>query len=486
MNFKKSISPRGQAGLEYMAMAIFVTLGIFIAGPYVVRSINGYFKSAEEGTRDSSREKIVQAPEQGDIHFPPCDLSEWEFTGACSDGKDGCAKRQQIWARFSTPQGCEVDQLTPQSLRKCENDTTFSCCDPSHSTGNCGNLAIHAPGGACPTGMVEHVALCGSPGTINKFTCQADSACATKCDDYNPQYVEGPCDASKFTANIGSGIIRAVDYGKCSSDENFACKIQCKLGAYSIGGSCMPRCGNGTCEDGLEGRPNYGENIANCPDDCSGEWCKPIFQGKQSDLWQKFMEDYAIWVTDHLVVGDAATLVGDVAAFKIKFTVATDDIYTLKVAADNILDVFIDGNKVCSSFYDEASFYNNPTGKVCPPLNLLHGDHNLYVKLINAGNCSQAFFGGSYDCLWSRNPAGFGLEITDKTKNIIVSTEDPNIWLSQTHCSNNCPWKCDIRTCSCYVCGDGVCDSAHGENTTNCPQDCQLQCDSDLGCDDRY
>lgn len=51
----------GQSVLEYSAIAMLVIVGILAMGPYVVRSVNAYFKSAEEQAHASFREDIQQA-----------------------------------------------------------------------------------------------------------------------------------------------------------------------------------------------------------------------------------------------------------------------------------------------------------------------------------------------------------------------------------------------------------------------------------------
>jgi Flp pilus assembly pilin Flp len=47
--------------IEYASIAILIILGILVIGPYVVRSVNAYFKTAEEQAHESFREEIQQA-----------------------------------------------------------------------------------------------------------------------------------------------------------------------------------------------------------------------------------------------------------------------------------------------------------------------------------------------------------------------------------------------------------------------------------------
>ncbi len=105
----------GQSSLEYVALAVFVMMGIIVGGPYVVRGINAHFKALEEGAMDSDRENISQGvPGVDDTSvLPSCDCTALIDSG-CGDGviRDSvgaiCSRNQKVFKRKCNVLGCEV------------------------------------------------------------------------------------------------------------------------------------------------------------------------------------------------------------------------------------------------------------------------------------------------------------------------------------------------------------------------------------------
>jgi len=100
----------GQSVLEYSAIAMLVIIGILAMGPYVVRSVNAYFKSAEEQAHDSFREDIRQTNLHGaEVNYDlgECDCS-FSGTPVCGNGIM-CPVTQFMYPYNCSPAGCLSD-----------------------------------------------------------------------------------------------------------------------------------------------------------------------------------------------------------------------------------------------------------------------------------------------------------------------------------------------------------------------------------------
>jgi len=126
----------GQSILEYCAIAMFIVMGILAMGPHVVRSVNAYFKSAEDQARDSIREDLRQARLVGDelnYDLGDCDCSPLG-TPVCGDG-ESCALNEQMQSMTCTPASCleKYEALGVPTLR-CDAEqtptTAFTDCFP--------------------------------------------------------------------------------------------------------------------------------------------------------------------------------------------------------------------------------------------------------------------------------------------------------------------------------------------------------------------
>lgn len=267
-------SRRGVSGLEYLALAILIMLGILLGGPYLMRAINAPFKTIEDGSLQSERENIKQGNETP-VSMPACVCSDFIEAG-CGDG-NGCAKTKKLFRRTCNPAGCEVDLIAAgiiTVMQECRDDSSVNspCCLPAQSTGNCGILASHMPSGCNPNEM-EVREMCGSPIPVARYRCVADPSCINGCQPYG-DHVAGWCPGHNVGI-VGSVTPRFVENGHCNDDQDMKCKAECDASTYPTAGGCQLRCPNSVCEDGLQGRADFGENHTNCPQDCqltAGGW----------------------------------------------------------------------------------------------------------------------------------------------------------------------------------------------------------------------
>ncbi|MCB9772123.1 MAG: hypothetical protein H6754_06195 [Candidatus Omnitrophica bacterium] len=236
-------SHRGQSGLEYMALAVFVMTGILIGGPYVVRGINSNFKVIEEGAVDAQREDIRQAPDVP-LNLPVCDCTDLIDSG-CGDGSafPGCAKTQKVFRRSCAPLGCEVDMINMHvfaAMSECRDDPspTSVCCEAPQSTGQCGILGINAPGGRCPDGQMQMRKMCGSPVPIAQYYCEPNPICVFDCE--TPSANSSWCDPANYNKNLtGVTPVAYTATGQCDAFPDKRCRVQCDPNYDVVGASCL-------------------------------------------------------------------------------------------------------------------------------------------------------------------------------------------------------------------------------------------------------
>jgi hypothetical protein len=264
-------SRHGVSGLEYLALAVLLMTGILLGGPYVMRAINAPFKAIEEGGIDSTREEIRQGNEHP-VTAQPCACTGFVAQG-CGDGI-GCARTKRLYTRTCDPMGCEVDLIAAgviTQMQDCVDESPSVCCLPAQSTGNCGALASHIPGG-CPVGHMEVKKMCGSPTPTAVYSCVVDPSCLNACQPLGAN-AQGWCDPVHYNDNVvGSMPPVMVNNGECGSTLEVKCVAECKVNFYKSASSCLPYClGQGhqyTCKDGNCFAPI--ETQANCPEDCTG------------------------------------------------------------------------------------------------------------------------------------------------------------------------------------------------------------------------
>ena len=240
----KSKSQRGQSGLEYMALAVFVMTGILIGGPYVVRGINSNFKVIEEGAVDAQREDIRQAPYNLLLKLPECDCTELSDSG-CGDGSPspGCAKTRKVFRRSCAPLGCEVDLINMHvfaSMFECRDDPspTSVCCEDPQSTGQCGILGIDAPGGRCPDGQMQMRKMCGSPTPTAQYYCEPKPICIFDCE--TPSAHSSWCDPVNYNKDLtGLTPVAYTATGQCDAYPDKRCRVQCDPNYDVVGASCL-------------------------------------------------------------------------------------------------------------------------------------------------------------------------------------------------------------------------------------------------------
>ena len=176
-----------QAMLEYATVAAIVLLAILVMGPYVVRSINAFFKGIEAQVEDALVEELEQSPETG-FDLSTCECGA-PYETACGAG--ACTPFQIEIRTDCSPPGCEIFLIQagiPIDLARCEYRDT--CCTDWVETGNCGDEADVINGGntvgGCPDEEMEYTRDCGCAafdsdgncigGPIVEYSCQ--SACA--------------------------------------------------------------------------------------------------------------------------------------------------------------------------------------------------------------------------------------------------------------------------------------------------------------------
>ena len=114
------MNKRGQSIIEYVLIAVLVILGIYVMGPYVLRSIGAHFKLWDDGIKDSFQENLAQAPvndipeinascncpvTQGACGLPDCPLGKMEMIPTCDPV--GCGNGTQADLPYCTPnQSC--------------------------------------------------------------------------------------------------------------------------------------------------------------------------------------------------------------------------------------------------------------------------------------------------------------------------------------------------------------------------------------------
>ncbi len=426
---------RGQSAVEYMALVVFVMVGILIGGPYVVRSLNSNFKSAEEGSMTSERERILQADSSGNLLNCSCE----EFKdGGCGSGSHA---REKLFTKTCTPQGC------PGSTSEFRDDPTNTCCEAEEKvTGLCGE--------GCPlVKQMKWKKKCGSPGPgVDIFECRDTPSCIIDCEPLPPTNNLGWCDPLKYNENLSSSTIVAVDHDQCLTDPNMKCKMRCDQNSTATGSVCIQHCPNGKCENGID-FPDLGENKTNCPNDCGGQqWCPPSFIGQSANFW-----DIHFWVAP---ATDSSTLVGEVGIFKKSVDFPYVGTYQISMRVDDGATVAIDGNIVytfsrCSMCAPQAGL---GTFEILNP-----GVREVTVNVWNKDN-------GWYS--WAKNPVGFGLQILSPylpPNGFAITLEDTGSdsgWKSTVYCSKGTEWDCAVRKCAePFDCADGVCRN-------DCPQNC--------------
>lgn len=224
-----------QSTLEFIMLLILVLAGIFVMGPYVIRSVNAYMRSWEVAV-DQSKQSLAQVPAgQVDPNVPlPC--NQVSCTGGTEDACLGDMNRKNCckWV-YKFNSWNNANQCQSVGPHGCTEKSTAAagagCCNAAHNAGHHNHLCCYN----------------GASGTFNSGISAGGEWCEDKCDCANvtplnlcqhchdpdgPNYpLEGECN------NI------------CNTDETYACP-DCK-------------CGDGVC------RSDLGETASSCPQDCA-------------------------------------------------------------------------------------------------------------------------------------------------------------------------------------------------------------------------
>jgi len=452
-------SRRGVSALEYLALAVLLMTGILLGGPYVMRSINAPFKALEEGSLDSTREEIKQG-NVNSVPVGPCICLPLSDQG-CGDG-NACSRTQKVFKRTCAPLGCEVDLIAAgviTVMQECRNEASppSTCCLDAQSTGNCGILAAHVPGG-CPAGHMEMRKMCGSPIAVPVYSCVADPACVNDCQPFSPTYAVGWCDPLRYKDGVvGLTPPVYVDNGHCLDTLDMKCKVECKEEAYSVAGACIPHCPNGICENGLGGTPNYGETNVTCPADCSA--APPACQVYKvtSRFFSTPMNAHAMWPGP---ADDAHLFLEDNCWFTASLNIAADGNFLVQFGVDNYGWAQIDGVEVCNATSRESTYSWDPL-KLCGPVFLTAGIHTVTLAAVN-----QAGGGGS----WGNNAGGVSFQLLDSITNaVVLSSDQLPVWVPTVNGNPNYCNPVPVLP----VCGDCACSA--GEDVS-CATDCDGSC----------
>jgi hypothetical protein len=274
-------SSKAQALLEYVAIAVLIMSGILISGPYAVRSINAFFKSADSQTKDAMNERISQGPSVANM--PPC-------VPVCQGkecGSDGCGG--------TCLPGCGAGEVCRNyKCISCIGDCTGKQCGDNGCGGSCGNCC---PACTPPTSCVNNRCSACTPDCILK-KCGPDG-CGNVCGHCS--YPDDDCVAGHCTCVP----IDCVAQGKnCGTDgcDPVGCGTCAVAGDVCVNGVCCtpaayPTCGDDGCGGWIDcpapevcnpndhqccsptcGPMDCGDNGCGgtCPDNCSslpgGDW----------------------------------------------------------------------------------------------------------------------------------------------------------------------------------------------------------------------
>ncbi len=249
-------SKRAQSLIEYSLIIIVVMAGILTMGPYVIRSINSYFKFTEDSVEDSFLEEIEQAPPTEE-EFPTCECGPVEWN--CAVGII-CPATQERGSRTCTPLGCDTFAGTCQDnpevrwgTHKCCTSFVNIACDNDPETltqseiTNAGGIYIddydqdgtsdwNPDTGKCLLEYMQQVHDCGSPASIKEYVCVYDIiSCFLVCkgrDNFSEW-----CDGYQENLTEDNQAITYVNQGECTGAP---CEAYCTgdLVAKSDGAYC--------------------------------------------------------------------------------------------------------------------------------------------------------------------------------------------------------------------------------------------------------
>ena len=288
----------GQSTLEYIAITTLVIVGIIGMGPYVIRSVNAYFESAQDQAQDSFREEMHQSPlvfidRENELDMGPdcsCDFSD---VFVCGDG-DSCGEHIEMKELECTPNDCELeiaakggvvaecyerspDEQGRQSFNSsscypgCHLSGDLNTCPIGFSNqsnedifGNCGYLCCQGPEAVVPpkcgtgsrSGYQLMVWYCG-PNLKEQYFWEESDTCGYSCGvkDSRAQW----CDPATYNVNVPPGDPiyhisgtdaceqEALDRGCAPSDweckqDAWTCMAECNASQLLVASSDGLRC----------------------------------------------------------------------------------------------------------------------------------------------------------------------------------------------------------------------------------------------------
>lgn len=144
-----------QSVIEYTVIATLVMAGIFIIGPYIIRSFNAHLKGYEDSVVDAQNDPLLQGSPD-DISVPgQCDCAPFTDQGCGSPG--GCPRKEMHKERVCFPPGCETTINPPIDTDICEE--ACGCCeDYLDDVNGCGGSG---PMATCLPTEMHQTAQCG-------------------------------------------------------------------------------------------------------------------------------------------------------------------------------------------------------------------------------------------------------------------------------------------------------------------------------------
>src|ERR1041385_188555 len=138
---------RGQSLLELAAVITLVTLGIFFAGPTIIRSINAHFKLWDDSIQDSYTDPMQKPPLIQDGSIPStCVCTDWQWAAGQRCGVSPCNPQEHLESKLCNPAGCGLAGAVPctggtgvrciSAVERCVQD--LQCCDIFVDTATCG------------------------------------------------------------------------------------------------------------------------------------------------------------------------------------------------------------------------------------------------------------------------------------------------------------------------------------------------------------
>lgn len=230
------INSNAQSLIEYTAVAALVMAGILIMGPYVIRSINAFFKGGDLQVEESFGEDIRQGPPGGE-EIPTCDCDHYH-DGGCGDGF-ACDYGKRVLTQYCQPLGCDEYFGIPIINPYCVWDD--ECCTPGEPTGRCGFTSQYADP-PCEVGEMEMVKLCGEARTP-RYYCEPHPDCNDTCTGPPGAHADWCVYPDCCQDLYQETETTWVEHGGCPSDPiDLLCVAECEQGYVPTAGGCIPDC----------------------------------------------------------------------------------------------------------------------------------------------------------------------------------------------------------------------------------------------------